>query len=74
MVGEDLAQETRELRYYLEALIRYLEVAEFGVERTAEGKPSRIIRRQITDPLGISDATEETLREEPGKEADDNQE
>jgi hypothetical protein len=74
MVGEDLAQVTRELRYYLEALISYLEVAGFRVERTVDGKPSRIIRRQITDPLGISEATEETITDVPGKEADDNQE
>jgi hypothetical protein len=73
MVGEDRAQGSRELRCYLEAVISYLEVAGFRVERTADGKPSRIIRREITDPLGVSDATEETLTEEPGKEADDKQ-
>jgi len=50
-VAEDLRHEVDEVRYYVDALISYLEVAGFRVERTAEGKPSRIIRQTITDKI-----------------------
>jgi len=71
--AESLRQETREVRYYVDALISYVEAAGIDVPRTPEGKPSRVIRREVTDQLGINDTAKPTLTDDEGEKTDANQ-
>ena len=63
----DLEREASELRDYTVTLINYFEDARMiDVERDAHGKPVRVrvIKRAVTDSVGISDSVDNKLTPE----------
>jgi hypothetical protein len=63
----DLEREASELRDYTITLINYLDDARIiDVERDAHGKPVRVrvIKREVIDPVGISDSADTKLTPE----------
>ena len=63
----DLEREASELRDYTVTLINYFDDARMiDVERDAHGKPVRVrvIKREVTDPVGISDSVDNKLTPE----------
>jgi hypothetical protein len=63
----DLEREASELRDYTVTLINYFDDARMiDVERDAHGKPVRvrIIKRAVTDSVGISDSVDTNLTPE----------
>jgi hypothetical protein len=65
--SRDLEREASELRDYTVTLINYLDDARMiDVERDAHGKPVRVrvINREVSDPVGISDSADTKLTPE----------
>ena len=63
----DLEREASELRDYTVTLINYFDDARMiDVERDAHGKPVRVrvIKRDVTDPVGFSDSVDTKLTPE----------
>src|SRR5215218_776039 len=56
LAARDLKREASELRQYTIMLINLLDdEGVINVERDAHGNPIRVIRREITDSVGLSD-------------------
>ena len=67
----DLEREAGELKDYTVMLINYLdEAGVIEVERDAHGNPVRVrvIRREVTDSLGLSDSVESKLTRETNQQ------
>ena len=65
--SRDLEREARELRDYTVKLINYFDDARMiDVDRDAYGKPVRVrvIKRAVTDSVGISDSVDNKLTPE----------